>query len=38
MYKSAHLPFNDNPIFAIYNNYSFVTGILQGNNNNSFEP
>lgn len=38
MPKSTHLPFSNNPIFTIYNNYSFVTGIIQGHNNNSFEP
>lgn len=38
MYKPTHLLFNNNPIFTIYNNYSFVTGIIQGNNNGSYEP
>lgn len=34
----VRLPFCDSPVFTIYNDYSFVTGIIQGNNNNSFEP
>lgn len=38
MTRSTVLPFSNSPIFAIYNNYSFITGIIQGNNNNSFEP
>lgn len=28
----------EQPIFTIYNNYSFVTGIIQGNYSGSFEP
>lgn len=32
------LPFCEDPISTMYNNYSFITGIIQGNNSNSFEP
>ena len=32
------LPFFDKPFSTIYNNYSFVTGIIQGNYSGSFEP
>ncbi len=38
MNSIVKLPFYENPIFTTYNNYSFVTGIIQGNHNNSFEP
>lgn len=32
------LPIYYNPLTTMYNNYSFVTGIIQGHKNNSFEP
>jgi len=38
MKKSTVLPFCDSPIFTTYNKYGFVTGIIQGNHNGSFEP
>lgn len=38
MKQFVKLPFSDSPIFTIYNNYGFITGIIQGNSNNSFEP
>ncbi len=38
MRNKTELIICENPIFTIYNNYSFVTGIIQGKNNNSFEP
>ena len=38
MKQLVKLPFYDSTIFTIYNNYSFVTGIIQGNHNGSFEP
>lgn len=38
MHKIARLQFCEKPLFTIYNNFSFVTGIIQGNLNNSFEP
>lgn len=38
MSQTITLPLCDSPIFTIYNNYSFITGIIQGYNNNSFEP
>ena len=33
-----NLSLYSSPVFTIYNNYSFITGIIQGNNNNRFEP
>ncbi len=36
--KQITLPFCAYPFFTIYNNYNFVTGIIQGHNNNNFEP
>ncbi len=38
MPETTQSPFYVNSIFTIYNNYSFVTGIIQGNNNGNFEP
>ena len=38
MSQTITLPLSDLPIFTTYNNYGFVTGIIQGHNNNSFEP
>lgn len=38
MVRTVRLAFNEKPIFTIYNNFSFVTGIIQGNMNNGFEP
>ncbi len=38
MEQTKILPFFEKPIFTIYNNYNFITGIIQGNNNNTFEP
>lgn len=38
MSQAITLPLSDLPIFTTYNNYGFVTGIIQGHNNNSFEP
>lgn len=38
MDRMVKLPFYENPIFTTYNKYSFVTGIIQGNYNGSFEP
>ena len=33
-----NLKLYETPIFTTYNNYSFITSIIQGHNNNSFEP
>jgi len=38
MSQTITLPFSDSPIFTTYNKYSFVTAIIQGNRNGSFEP
>lgn len=38
MKQFVKLQFCDSPIFTTYNNYGFITGIIQGHNNNSFEP
>lgn len=38
MQNSYRLLFSEKPLSIMYNNYSFVTGIIQGNNNNSIEP
>lgn len=38
MNTRIQLPFCEDPISTMYNNYGFITGIIQGNNSNSFEP
>lgn len=38
MLRITQLLFSKKTIITIYNNYSFITSIIQGNNNNSFEP
>lgn len=38
MKRLVKLQFYDSTIFTIYNNYSFVTGIIQGHYSGSFEP
>lgn len=38
MKTTVVLPFCPTPVFTMLNNYSFTTGIVQGNHYNSFEP
>ncbi len=38
MHRGNQLPFSVKPSYTIYNNYSFVTGIIQGNHNDNVEP